>query len=217
MPASAVVLILDAALLLSGKCAAKAPEARFSEQLAIVYSFSRGASPIAFSAMKRELELLFHIPGLRIEWRDLENSPAGETFDHLAVVRFRGECRMDVLTKPPRSDPLGFAHSTAGAILPFAEINCESIRNLIRPVIARESSPKMDYFLGRAMARVLAHELYHILAQTRSHSGDGIAQAVFNARDLVTSRLEFTMRDREALRVKVLPQRTANADAGAGF
>jgi hypothetical protein len=41
------------------------------------------------------------------------------------------------------------------------------------------------------MARVLAHELYHVLAQTRDHAAEGIGKPCFTAADLVSSRFEF--------------------------
>src|SRR5205809_710381 len=45
--------------------------------------------------------------------------------------------------------------------------------------------------LGRALARVIAHELYHIVAGTADHQDSGVAKAVFSAQDLTDIRFEF--------------------------
>jgi hypothetical protein len=45
--------------------------------------------------------------------------------------------------------------------------------------------------LGRALARVIAHELYHIITGTTDHHATGVAKAAFSARDLTDARFEF--------------------------
>ena len=45
--------------------------------------------------------------------------------------------------------------------------------------------------LGRALARVIAHEIYHIVAGTTDHHETGVAKAAFSARDLTGARFEF--------------------------
>jgi hypothetical protein len=45
--------------------------------------------------------------------------------------------------------------------------------------------------LGRALGRVIAHELYHIVGQTAEHHDTGVAKAVFSIRDLKNPRFEF--------------------------
>ena len=41
------------------------------------------------------------------------------------------------------------------------------------------------------MGRVLAHELYHIVADTSVHGRDGVAQAAFTPRQLTSGPLEL--------------------------
>ncbi|HYR43293.1 MAG TPA: hypothetical protein VER98_09735 [Terriglobia bacterium] len=45
--------------------------------------------------------------------------------------------------------------------------------------------------LGRALGRVAAHEIYHIVAQTTEHQESGIAKAAFSVRDLTANRFEL--------------------------
>jgi hypothetical protein len=41
------------------------------------------------------------------------------------------------------------------------------------------------------MARLLAHEFYHVLGQTNSHALAGIAKARFSTADLLADHLDF--------------------------
>ncbi len=41
------------------------------------------------------------------------------------------------------------------------------------------------------MGRLVAHELYHVLAQTRDHATEGIGKPCFSAADLISDRFEF--------------------------
>src|SRR5262249_25045036 len=52
---------------------------------------------------------------------------------------------------------------------------------------------------GRALARVAAHELYHILARTAQH-GSGLSKALFSPKELLSDEFRFDERESEALR-----------------
>ena len=55
--------------------------------------------------------------------------------------------------------------------------------------------------LSRALARVVAHEIYHILAETTEHAGSGLAKAAQPLNDLVSKRkLEFATDDLRAIK-----------------
>jgi hypothetical protein len=45
--------------------------------------------------------------------------------------------------------------------------------------------------IGRALARVIGHELYHILASTCQHPNAGLAKAAFSLDDLVAPGMNF--------------------------
>jgi hypothetical protein len=51
------------------------------------------------------------------------------------------------------------------------------------------------------MGRVVAHELYHVLARTTSHAERGLAKASQSLKDLVSKQsLTFQAQDAEAIR-----------------
>jgi hypothetical protein len=115
-----------------------------------------------------------------------------QEFGDLVVVRLRGECKLDA--RPLRRlepGPLAFAHTSDGQVLPFMEVLCERIKATIRPVMWGEQFRRADELLGRAIARVMAHELYHIIGQTCEHGNDGIARHALSGTQLIMDTLEF--------------------------
>src|ERR1017187_298995 len=57
-----------------------------------------------------------------------------------------------------------------------------------------------DGALGRALGRVLAHELYHIFADTTQHPPAGVAKPAYSAEDLLSADFSFARREALAMR-----------------
>ena len=68
-----------------------------------------------------------------------------------------------------------------------------------RPAMTADHLRRSEEVFGRAVARVVAHELYHILGRTCSHGHSGIARHSLSGQDLVAERLHFDGRDVERL------------------
>jgi len=62
-----------------------------------------------------------------------------------------------------------------------------------------------DLAFGRAMGRVLAHELYHILANEKGHDRTGIAKPVITAQELLAGSIRFQPKQVRTLRAKLVP------------
>ena len=54
--------------------------------------------------------------------------------------------------------------------------------------------------MGRAMGRVLAHELYHIFGETRKHGSSGVASAYHTRGELLAPEFNFSERESEMFR-----------------
>ena len=67
---------------------------------------------------------------------------------------------------------------------------------MIGPVLADEAGALRDYLYGRAMARIAAHELYHVMMGSRDHGREGVAKPSISTADLLDERFDF---DRIAL------------------
>ena len=57
--------------------------------------------------------------------------------------------------------------------------------------LASEPQSERDALFGRALGRILSHELYHVLAQTSHHASCGVAKSAFSVADLLADEFEF--------------------------
>src|SRR5215216_2076826 len=145
----------------------------------IFTSFEGSPSPRAIAAMKREVESLTRPARFDVSWRDLQIRPSEDNFSDLVVVKFRGKCHMQgiqllfsELGPENEPGPLGWTRVTDGHLLPFSEVDCDRIRRSIAPLAIGSSVDEREALLGRAMGRVLVHELFHIFASTGKHGHD---------------------------------------------
>src|SRR6185312_2773429 len=84
------------------------------------------------------------------------------------------------------------ATSVIGAeILPFGSLECHTLNDLIGASLFRLAAHQRDQAYGRTLGRVLAHELYHVLAKTNRHTAKGVAKRAHSAEDLMAERFKF--------------------------
>jgi len=117
-------------------------------------------------------------------------------FSDLMVVRLKGSCRLDgaPVQKLSNSLPLALAHTTDGKVLPFLEVYCDQVRAVVRPALWGDQLRMADELMGRALGRVIAHEIYHVITGTR-HSGAGIARHALSGPQLISEELFFQPED----------------------
>ena len=175
-------------LTMAGVLAASEPAV-----LTIVFQFDGPSSDKSADEMRRELGSIMQDSGIRIEWRDHKRIGQSESFPNLMVVNFRGKCRMDpVPYLYDERGPLAFTYGTDGAILPFSEIECDHVRSTLQSAMHGGDYARSDLLFGRALGRVLAHELYHVLAATHSHAQYGVARRALSGSDLISDELRLT-------------------------
>ncbi len=146
-------------------------------------------SRMAITEMGREAARILKHSGVALRWR---LGPTAQVADGLlVVVQLRGRCDMDSPSAVPKPGALGWSHEVNGTVLPFSELACDSIRGAIQSAWLPHNYVQANMSLGRAMGRVLAHELYHIVADTGEHGQDGVAQPALSARDLTLGLLEL--------------------------
>ena len=167
-----------------------------------LYTQFQHPRPVAVAAaLKAEVDFIMSPSGLRFTWRELLSAPGGDASVELAVITFKGRCDVTGLNANTSYDgPLGWTEISDGVILPFAEVDCQSVRDFIQRQLLRMPSESREATYGRALGRVLAHELYHIFANTTSHSSCGVGKAKFTVQDLVSP--EFLFEGRESLTLK---------------
>jgi hypothetical protein len=188
-------LIVPACIFAEGVQTGSAP-------IAIYMSFDGAHSGQAVDAMKREVQSLTKSSGFVLRWRSLNDPREGETFSDLMVVKFHGKCNMDgiqllfsELGPEGEGGALGSTRTSDHQVLPFSELECDRIRRSIAPLTLGNSPEERESLLGRAMGRVLAHELFHVFAGTEKHGHEGVAKTSYSRSDLTAERFEFDAKD----------------------
>jgi hypothetical protein len=146
-------------------------------------------SKAAIREMGREAAHILKQSGLSLHWHI--GIPAQSVNGMLVVVKLVGHCDMDGSPAFLVPGPLGWSHAVDGAMLPFTNLACDNLRGAVESSGTGGSALAGNVMLGRAMGRVLAHELYHIVADTSAHGHDGVAQAALTPRELTSGPLEL--------------------------
>jgi hypothetical protein len=165
-------------------------------KVTLLLQFEEPAPERVFHEIGRELQAVMKHADVVTDLRLFSQMTPFQEFGNLVVVRMKGECKMD--SRPIRradSGPLAFAHTSDGQVLPFMEVLCDRVRAVIRPVMWGDHFRRTDELLGRAIGRVMAHELYHILGQTSQHGEGGIANHTLTGGQLIGDTLEFDYED----------------------
>jgi hypothetical protein len=172
--------------------------------IAVFMDFKSQPSVEAISQMEQEISTIMKPSGLEFDWRMMQDRRAGESFSDLVVFTFKGHCQ----TEGPSYDELGpFSERQAlastrisdGHILPFSDVECDTIRNYISSWVASARPKEREGILGRALGRVVAHEMYHMLASTPVHAQEGVARSFHTRKDLTDPVFHFSSHETQLL------------------
>jgi hypothetical protein len=181
---------------ITGVCLAAQP-------IEIVFDFKTPPESAVINVMKLEIREILQPAGLDLTFQRLGDTASLETFRKIVLVRFQGTCQSGwsvdpiQLSQPALLDypALGRTEISEGRVMPFVHIFCNEVRAFV-PTMSH--TPQQMY--GRALGRVVAHELYHALLSTVKHAHSGIAGAVQSARDLTREKLTLDSASIERLR-----------------
>ncbi|MCX6586033.1 MAG: hypothetical protein NTX13_05590 [Acidobacteria bacterium] len=165
--------------------------------------------PGVASSFRQEIDQVFRETGYHFTWIDRARMRPEDSFPDLVVLRLQSECRMDAPPAPllpSRVRALAWAHRTGDEVLPFIEVDCARVRHMLRVLAHGEPAAAQQEMIGRALGRVVAHELYHVLTGSPAHASVGIAQASLSPTHLVSPTLAFTPRE-----INLLSQRSLAA------
>lgn len=169
-----------------------------SERYTVILMPDRQYSARAVGEMEREAAGILKRSGISLR---VHIGYTPEEFEGgLVVVKLGGHCDADSRPSVIQNGPLGWTHSSNGTLLPFAELACDTIRGAVETALSGLDSSQSNLLLGRAMGRVLAHELYHIAGETFKHGRDGVAQPGLTVEELTTRHLELDRGDVETIR-----------------
>lgn len=176
--------------------------------LSVYLRNTEAVSPRVIAALQAEVEALLTPAAIRVNWQ----SQSTDVVSRIAVVRLTGRCETDapipggVRFAKSDAEALGQTQVVDGKVLPIADIRCDAVRLFIADQLKSAPAADRDELLGRAVARVMAHELYHILLRTRSHGRDGLARPAQTSAELVAARTVFSHEDDRRLAEAAAPE-----------
>ncbi len=191
-------------------CALLAPlilPAETTPSVGVYMDFDSVPGDASVQAMEKEASQLLKPSGIKLDWRFLRRNAGREAFSGLVVLKFRGHCkaeswsgRANEFGSIGESVALGSTKVANGKVLPFTEVECDQVRKALAYLGPGAGPAERQKALGIALGRVIAHELYHILARTTEHAARGLAEASASLRDLVTpGKLSFQAADSQAI------------------
>lgn len=203
MRRAAIGLLVTAVFADSGIAGTRAPA-----DLTVVLDFQGAPSDKAVSMMENETQGILKPSGLRLDWQAVEQAP-GASHNDLVVVRFKGSCKVEpVPIVYDELGPLAFTYTTDGEVQPFSVVECDKLTRFVRSAMWGSDFSQAELLLGRALGRVVAHELVHILTGSGEHGTEGVEKPALSGKQLIAASLPLSQADLERLREKRKVQTT---------
>jgi hypothetical protein len=158
-------------------------------------------SEAALDSMRKELARIMEYGNYELLWMD-PNQARANAHGPLVVVELQGACNPSYgITSLAGMNPetihgrtLASSQVVSGRILPFVWLHCETLNDFLGSSLAGASAACREMLYGRAMARLIAHELYHFLVQTRHHTRSGVTQSHLTPAETLAVSLDFDHR-----------------------
>lgn len=172
---------------------------------------SESLDGITNHSLEQELQRVVTPAGITLTWRnDANRSQTHEEVGRIIVGKFKGNCSVETLSGATIASraPLTLAATSVstGHVLPYFTVDCNHVIRTLAPMLQPLSPPMRQTIFGRALARVIAHEIYHILAETTGHEDTGLAKAKLTFHDLTATGIDLSpaslQRIRAAYRVE---------------
>jgi hypothetical protein len=171
------------------------PASQPGRELVVYLKTAPGQTSPPIAAMEHEADALMATAGYNISWRKLDRSTEDAAAASLAVLQLRGVCRIPEPFAPLDPLPTGTSlASTAvadGKVLPYSQLECGNLTRFLAPSLRKEAPGKRTFLYGRAMGRLVAHELFHVLIGTRGHDDAGVGKRSFSTQDILAEHFEF--------------------------
>jgi hypothetical protein len=170
----------------------------------------------AMREMESEAGRIIGTSGIRLDWRMRNDATA--TFNDLVVLTFKGSCLYEAV--PQLYDELGpyaFTRTSNGEVQPFGEVDCDHVVGSVRNAMFGNDFAHSDMLVGRALGRVVAHELVHMLTKSGEHGHEGVQKPALSGKQLISASLPLSALDVDRLRQHypvAPPARTVSQEAG---
>lgn len=164
-------------------------------EVTVILDFKGPVSARATGEMQREAGAILRGTGVSLSFRSRAEA-AQSDFSDLVVMTFRGNCAGD--PPAPRYDesgPYAVTWTTDGRVLPFGEVDCNRVIRSARSAMWGGDLARADQFYGRALGRVMAHEIVHMLTKSGDHGKSGVQREALSPRELTAATLTLSKED----------------------
>lgn len=170
----------------------------------LLMQFEQEHSEASITAMKREFAEIMKAAGLTFDYKLRSELSEFDSPADIILVKFKGQCRMKLLPELfDERGPFATTQMVDGQMLPFSEVACDRVRVSVRSSMSGTQKKDGDTTLGRALGRVLAHEVYHILSKSSHHGNKGVARRALSSTELTAEKLHLDATDID--RIYALP------------
>jgi hypothetical protein len=175
----------------------------FPPVLTVILDFRGPYSRASLKEMERESGLVLQSSGVQLDWRMLGEDPHA-SYSDLVVMTFKGSCEYEP-AQPIYDElgPLAMTYSVDGQIQPFGEVNCDRVVNTARSAMWGTDYLRADLLIGRALGRVMSHELVHMITRSSEHGAEGVEKPALSGSQLIAGNLRLSAFDVDRLRQKL--------------
>lgn len=182
------------------------------DPVVVLLQFDQKPNLPVVNSLHEELESLFEGAGIRLDLRHIETRPLRRKSERAAVVHFSKGCAPPVAIRRREAEvkALAHVHQAGKRVLDLVEVNCRNVSEYISTAITTSDLGRLDMLYGRALARVVSHELLHWMLNERNHTKSRLFCPHVQAHDLIAEGV--TLEHGEIARLRRFA--TENAVAG---
>lgn len=175
-----------------------------SQSIGVFFEFEGPPPQLIVDTMEREVQSIMGPAGLLFSWHELGSAASQGTFADLIVVKFKGSCSGTLpsfMRRGPGDEPVPLASTQVsdGHVLHFSEVRCDELRHYLGGAASLLNEAGRNQLYGRALGRIVSHEMWHIFAGTEKHASGGVAQARHSREELVRPVFVFTPNEEKIL------------------
>jgi hypothetical protein len=153
------------------------------------------------SALLEELRRIFLAAGLEPEWHQMPGTIELTSVWEPVSIYLHGDCRLKGLSPGGRATGgLAYVEKTDGELRPHIHVDCGKVSRFIAREITNLHLQQSELTMGRALARILAHELFHYLTKTSDHGDSDLFASTMPCDVLLKRQVQFL--DEELFRLR---------------
>jgi hypothetical protein len=167
--------------------------------LTVILDFRGAHSDSSILEMERESGSILETTGLKLDWRSRDEAPKS-AYPNLVVMTFNGTCKFESAPQAYyETGPLASTKTTNHVIQSFGQVDCDHVVGTARSAMFGADYAHADLLVGRALGRVVAHEIVHMLTQSAEHGRDGVFEAALSGKQLIAPSLPLSAMDVDRL------------------